>query len=100
METYERLYDETERVNVRFIGLTTDSTRYDFSMMYTNMFFGKPLITCMQTGRSFLMCAEDAEDYDYLQRMLKLKEKEEAKTLSEFFKVQLPFMSVEPQYHD
>ncbi|MDQ0253873.1 nucleoside diphosphate kinase [Evansella vedderi] len=100
METYERLYDEMERVNVRFVGMTTEKTRYDFGLMYTNMFFGKPLVTCMQTGRSFLMCAEDAEDVEYLQKILKLTDIEEAKALSEFFKVTLPFTSIEAQYID
>ncbi|MDG5789478.1 DUF3055 domain-containing protein [Evansella sp. AB-P1] len=97
---YERLYDETERVNVRFIGMTTENARYDFGLVYTNMFFGKPLITCMQTGRSFLMCAEEAEDVDFLKRSLKLNDVEEAQALSEFFKVSLPHMSREAQYNE
>ncbi|ADU30914.1 DUF3055 domain-containing protein [Evansella cellulosilytica] len=98
MELYERLYDETERVNVRFVGVTTDKSRYDFGMMYTNMFFGKPLVTCMQTGRSFLMCAEDAKDVEQLQRVFKISDHQEAESLSEFFMETLPHMSVEPQY--
>ncbi|MBU9711274.1 DUF3055 domain-containing protein [Evansella tamaricis] len=97
---YERLYDDMERVNVRFIGMTTENTRYDFGIMYTNLFFGKPLITCMQTGRSFLMCAEDAEDVEHIQRLLKIQDSTEATAISEFFKVTLPLTSTEVQYNE
>lgn len=100
METYERLYDEMERVNVRFVGMATEKARYDFGLMYTNMFFGKPLVTCMQTGRSFLMCAEDAEDVDHLQKIFKLPDRQEAEVISEFFKVTLPVTAFEAQYID
>jgi hypothetical protein len=55
MEFFEKLYDEHENAKVRFIGFTTESTRYDFGIIYTNMFFGKPLVVCMQTGRSTLL---------------------------------------------
>ncbi|MBU9720501.1 MULTISPECIES: DUF3055 domain-containing protein [Bacillaceae] len=100
MEQYERLYDDTERVNVRFIGMTTELARYDFSIMYTNSFFGKPLITCMQTGRSFLMCANDAEDVEHIQQLLHLSDEKEAISISDFFKEILPLTSMEPQYTD
>jgi hypothetical protein len=51
MNLFEKLYDEYEKVKVRFVGFTTKDTRYDFGIVYTNMFFGKPLVICMQTGR-------------------------------------------------
>nr|WP_175475860.1 DUF3055 domain-containing protein [Evansella caseinilytica] len=97
---YEQLYDETERVNVRFIGITTENVRYDFGIMYTNMFFGKPLITCMQTGRSFLMCAEDAKDIEHLRKVFKLTDHKEAEAISEFLAVTLPYTSLEVQYNE
>src|SRR5690554_2209353 len=100
MSMYERLYDESENVNVKFIGMTTDKSRYDFGIMYSSLFFGKPLVICMQTGQSFLMCDKDANDVDYLQKVLKLDDVGEAKIISEFLTVTLPSMSFEVQYMD
>jgi len=60
MSHYERLYDESEKVKVRFVGFVSDHGRYDFGIIYTKMFFGKPLVVCMQTGRSSLLSQEDA----------------------------------------
>ena len=35
---FEKLYDEHESVKVRFLGFMTHDTRYDFGVIYTNMF--------------------------------------------------------------
>ncbi|WP_280769132.1 DUF3055 domain-containing protein [Salipaludibacillus daqingensis] len=98
MELYERLYDETERVNVQFIGITTEHSRYDFGIVYTNLFFGKPLITCMQSGRSLLLSREDLDDTDYLRKLFNVKIDKDADALSEFFKSALPTTMLENQY--
>ena len=66
MEIFEKLYDEDENVKVRFIGFTTELARYDFGIIYTNVFFGKPLVVCMQTGRSTLLDPGDLNDTEYL----------------------------------
>lgn len=52
---FEKLYDEHENVHIRFLGFMTHENRYDFGVIYTNMFFGKPLVVCMQTGRATLL---------------------------------------------
>ena len=69
---FEKLYDEHESVKVRFLGFMTHDTRYDFGVIYTNMFFGKPLIVCMQTGRSTLLGRDDVENVPYIQETFKL----------------------------
>lgn len=98
MNLFERLYDEQEDVKVQFIGFTTDKSRYDFGIVYTNMFFGKPLVVCMQTGRSTLMCAEEAEMVDHIMRTFQINCRDEATDLSIFFSQKLPTMSFEVQY--
>ncbi|PYZ93292.1 hypothetical protein CR194_08850 [Salipaludibacillus keqinensis] len=98
MELYERLYDETERVNVQFVGMTTEQSRYDFGIVYTNLFFGKPLITCMQSGRSVLLSREDLEDVDYLKKVFRVNNEQDAEALCEFFKSALPTTVLENQY--
>ena len=78
MTIFEKLYDEDENVKVRFVGFVTENTRYDFGIVYTNLFFGKPLVVCMQTGRSTLLDAKDLEDIDYLQSVFKVEYQEAA----------------------
>lgn len=98
VELFDRLYDETERVNVQFIGITTEKSRYDFGIVYTNLFFGKPLITCMQSGKSLLLSREDLGDNEYLKKMFSVECEKDLEALSEFFKSVLPVTTLENQY--
>lgn len=98
MNLFDKLYDDQENVKVRFVGFTTENVRYDFGIVYTNMFFGKPLVICMQTGRSTLLDPKDIEDLDYLQRIFRIDNKAEAADLAEFFKTSLPETPFETQY--
>ena len=98
MELFEKLYDEHENVKVRFVGFTTEEARYDFGIVYTSMFFGKPLVICMQTGRSTLLDPLDLQNIDYLQKVLKIKDVKQAADLAEFFRDTLPASQLETQY--
>lgn len=98
MNLFERLYDEQENVKVQFTGFTTEKARYDFGIVYTNMFFGKPLVVCMQTGRSTLLCSDEAEDWEHVMKVFQITSEDVAKDLSLFFTTNLPSMSFENQY--
>ncbi len=98
MELFDKLYDEHEKVKVRFIGFTTEHTRYDFGIIYTNMFFGKPLVICMQTGRSSLLDPNDIEDIETLQTLFHIKEWQQAADLADFFKTALPELPFVTEY--
>ncbi|MBA4537912.1 DUF3055 domain-containing protein [Bacillus aquiflavi] len=98
MEVFDKLYDEHERVKVRFVGFTTNHARYDFGIVYTNMFFGKPLVVCMQTGRSTLLDPNDLEDVDHLQTTFRIQDKERVLDLVEFFKDAIPGVPFNTQY--
>jgi hypothetical protein len=98
MVLFDKLYDEQEKAKVRFIGFTTEDTRFDFGIVYTNMFFGKPLVICMQTGRSTLLDPKDLEDIEYIQSAFRIPDEEQALDLVEFFKTALPSVPFEPQY--
>lgn len=98
MTNFHRLYDESEKTKVRFIGFTTDDVRYDFGIIYTNMFFGKPLVVCMQTGCSTLLDTNDIQDYDHLKKIFRLKSDKEAIDLAAFFEESLPVIYFETQY--
>lgn len=97
MSLYERLYDESEKAKVRFVGFISEYGRYDFGIVYTHMFFGKPLVVCMQTGRSSLLSLEDADNLEYLQKIFNLKSKIEAEEISLFFKNNLPSATIEAE---
>ncbi|MDZ5470629.1 DUF3055 domain-containing protein [Bacillus sp. 31A1R] len=98
MELFDKLYDEHEKVKVRFVGFTTEDTRFDFGIVYTNMFFGKPLVICMQTGRSTLLDPKDLEDIEYIQSSFRIKDSKQAADLVEFFLDALPQIPFETQY--
>ncbi|MDN9012210.1 DUF3055 domain-containing protein [Brevibacillus laterosporus] len=98
MEAMELLYDVNEDAKVRFLGYTTDTTRYDFGIVYTHRFFGKPLVVCMQTGQSTLLSSEDTINPKHLQQIFKLSCLTQAKELSQFFRDNLPSMPFQDQY--
>ena len=52
----------------------------------------------MQTGRSSLLCAQDASNPEHLQQVFHIKELSEAKDLALFFEETLPTMPLEAQY--
>ncbi len=98
MDIFDKLYDESEKVKVRFIGFTTDDVRYDFGLVYTNMFFGKPLVVCMQTGRSSLLDVSDLHDLDHIKKVFNIPSTKDAADLASFFEEALPTSSLETQY--
>jgi hypothetical protein len=98
MEWLEKLYDETEEVKVRFVGYATDTSRYDFGIVFTNMFFGKPLVVCMQTGRSALLDSEDVKNWEYIRKVFHLPCLIEAENLASIFEEYVPKHSSVHQY--
>lgn len=97
MSLYERLYDESEQANVRFVGFISENGRYDFGIVYTRMFFGKPLVVCMQTGRSSLLALDDIDNLDDLQRLYNLKSLKEAEEVANFLRGQVPALTLESE---
>ncbi|MBN6185988.1 DUF3055 domain-containing protein [Aneurinibacillus sp. BA2021] len=90
---FERLYDTSEKTKVNFVGIASENARYDFGLIYTNQFFGKPLVVCLQTGRSSLLCAEDAQNIQVLKEKFAIEGDMEAEELSAFLQDQLPHTS-------
>ncbi len=98
MIPFEKLYDEMENANVRFIGFTDGQKRFDFGIVYTTLFFGKPLVICLQSNCSALFDPNDLENIDYIQSAFNVREKEEAAAIAEFLKSEIPATPFEPQY--
>ncbi|MFC0274667.1 DUF3055 domain-containing protein [Metabacillus herbersteinensis] len=98
MNHFEKFYDETEKANVRFVGFSTEEKRYDFGIVYSHMFFGKPLVICMQSGRSTLLDTKDLKDLEFLQKIFHIESKKQAQDLATFFYTAIPILSLETQY--
>jgi hypothetical protein len=95
---FERLYDEVGQSKVNFVGYVSERARYDFAIIYTDHFFGKPLVVCMQTGKSSLLCQDDVHNLDYLQRAFHITDRSEAEELSIFLRQRVPSVEVNEQY--
>jgi hypothetical protein len=95
---FDRLYDVTENTQVSFIGYASETARYDFAVVYTDSFFGKPLVVCMQTGKSALLCENDLENLEYLQRIFSISDRKQTEELSQFLKQRIPAIPSQEQY--
>jgi hypothetical protein len=93
----ENLYDVIESSNVNFVGCISEDSRFDFAIVYTSHFFGKPLVVCMQTGRSSPLSADDLVDTEILRSRFFLTD-EAAIELSGLLRSRLPTLEMQDQY--
>ncbi|WP_393959494.1 SAV0927 family protein [Priestia megaterium] len=56
------MLEEKETPIVYYYCIATDDCRYDFSIIYSNMFCGKAMVIFIQTGNMALLCSDDMED--------------------------------------
>ncbi|MBP0724756.1 DUF3055 domain-containing protein [Bacillus sp. RG28] len=98
MSFFEKLYDEHENAKVRFIGFIANDVRYDIGIVYSNMFFGKPLVICMQSNQCILLDRQDVLYPNQLKYLCKLKSDEEAMKLADYLSDLLPHPSIEESY--
>lgn len=94
----ENLYDVTESSNINFVGCITEDSRFDFAIVYTSHFLGKPLVVCMQTGRSSPMSTEDLDDADLLRSRFLVDDPQAADELRMLLGQRLPAMDWHEQY--
>lgn len=90
MKLFENMYEHTEMTDVHFVGFHTDHVRYDFGIVYTNRFFGNPLVFDLQTGRVYTMCAFDASNKTWIQETFHTPRDEDTEGLILFFKNYIP----------
>lgn len=95
---FEQLYDVSENAALHFVGYISEHTRYDFAIVHTEQFFGKPLVVCMQTGKAAPLCSEDLGHLDYLQQVYNLKERADAVELAAFLEQRLNHVTLKDQY--
>lgn len=89
MVHFETMYEHTENANVCFIGFHSEFAHYDFAIMYTNQFFGNPLIIDLKTGKAHLMSAFDVSNAAWITQAFQTNE-EDARALMQFFNRYIP----------
>ncbi|MFC4099580.1 DUF3055 domain-containing protein [Paenibacillus xanthanilyticus] len=81
---YDFMSDMTEETSTRFTTFITPSLkRFDLAVTTTNRFYGKKLVTDLQSGKTAIIGPDDLEEEGYLEYTFKLSE-EEAAELSQF----------------
>ncbi|MBP3962049.1 DUF3055 domain-containing protein [Paenibacillus lignilyticus] len=81
---YDFMSDTTEQTTTRFVTfITPNLKRFDLAIMTTNRFYGKKLITDLQSGRTAIVGQDDLDEEGYLEFTFKLTE-EEAVDLKQF----------------
>ena len=84
LPNYDFMSDSTEETTTRFTTFISPSlTRFDLAITTTNRFYGKKLVTDLQSGRTAIIGPDDLEEEGYLEHTFKLSE-EEAAELAQF----------------
>ena len=79
LKDYDFLSDSTEQTSTRFITfITPGMKRFDLAIMTTNRFYGKKLVTDMQSGKTAILGQDDLEEEGYLQHVYQLDDEEAA----------------------
>jgi hypothetical protein len=95
---FEGMYEHSELTHVRFVGFHSEHSRYDFGIIFTNSFFGNPLVVDMQTGRSILLNPFDASNKEWIKQAFQIDHDEDAENLVHFFQAHLPSVTVGAEY--
>ncbi|WP_219838526.1 DUF3055 domain-containing protein [Paenibacillus sp. R14(2021)] len=76
---YDFMSDTTEQTTTRFVTfITPNLKRFDLAIMTTNRFYGKKLITDLQSGRTAIVGQDDLDEEGFLEYTYKLTEEEGA----------------------
>jgi hypothetical protein len=78
------LADTTEQTSTRFVCfITPGMRRFDLAITTTQHFYGKKMVTDLQSGRTAIIGPDDLEEEGYLQYAFRLSD-EEAEELYKF----------------
>lgn len=84
MDEWFLLYDDTEQTATRFVGITGNHARFDVIITTTAHFFGKKLVSVIQTGRTAIMNDDDAANVPYVMQAFQIDDEDEAEEFSRF----------------
>ncbi|MBU8914457.1 DUF3055 domain-containing protein [Bacillus sp. FJAT-29953] len=91
------LSEQKEQQLLHYFCLISDNHRYDLAIGYSRNFFGKAMVTSIQTGKMVLLCKEDTyEDHHWADKLG--IEKEDIPEFQEFFDLVLQQRPFQEQY--
>ncbi len=84
LKDFDFLSDSTEQTQTRFVTfISPNLNRFDLAILSTNRFYGKKLVTDMQSGRSGVLGPDDLEEEGVLENVFRISE-EQAADLAQF----------------
>jgi Protein of unknown function (DUF3055) len=86
-----------ERQLVHYYCLLTQNNRYDLSIAFSSHFYGKSMVTSIQTGQMVLLCSEDIFADQYWAPKLGIVE-EDVSEIQNFFSLVLQSKQFNEQY--
>lgn len=80
MTTFDFLSDSTEETSTRFVCFIGEESlrRYDLAITTTDRFYGKKMVTDLQTGRTAIIGPDDLEEEGYLEHVYQISEEDAA----------------------
>jgi len=93
----EILSEEKENQLLHYFCLISNNHRYDLTIGYSNHFYGKAMVTSMQSGKMVLLCQEDTDADDHWADRLGI-EKEDIPEFQKFFRLVLQTRPFQEQY--
>ncbi|MGM0880075.1 MAG: DUF3055 domain-containing protein [Bacillota bacterium] len=76
---FDFMSDTTEQTSTRFVTFIGPSLkRFDLAVTSTSRFYGKKLVTDLQSGKTAIIGPDDLEEEGYLEYTYKLTEEEAA----------------------
>ncbi|NRD76277.1 DUF3055 family protein [Bacillus sp. BRMEA1] len=91
------LSEQKERQLLHYYCLISHNHRYDLTIGYSDHFFGKAMVTSMQTGKMVLLCQEDIDMDHHWANQLGIED-EDIPEFQEFFQLVLQTRSFNEQY--
>jgi hypothetical protein len=77
------LYDDTVKVNTRFVSFMGENLRFDLAIIISDRYYGKKLVLDIQGGRFAIIGQDDLDEPGYLEEVYNLNE-EDAEELRSF----------------
>lgn len=91
------LTEQKDQQLLHYFCLISKNHRYDLAIGYSDHFYGKSMVTSMQTGKMVLLCQEDAYHVQHWAEKLGIEEEDIAE-FQEFFNMVLQSGHFQEQY--
>lgn len=85
MTHFDFLSDSIEETKTRFVCFIAERsmTRFDLAITDTNRFYGKKLVTDLQSGKTAILGPDDLDEEGYIEHVFRISE-EAAEDLKQF----------------